>query len=40
MDLALTPVTDDETETMELFQSDAAQAFVARQRPAVAATTG
>lgn len=31
-DLALTPVTDDETETMELFQSDVAQAFVGKQQ--------
>lgn len=36
MDLALTPVTDDETETMELFQSDAAQSWVARQREVTA----
>jgi hypothetical protein len=28
MDLALTPVSDDETETREMFQSEAAQAFV------------
>jgi hypothetical protein len=32
MDLALTPVTDDETETRELFQSEVAQAFVGKQR--------
>ena len=30
-DLALTPVTDDETETLELFHSDAARDFVALQ---------
>ena len=30
MDLALTPVTDDEVETMEMFQSAGAQAFVGR----------
>ena len=29
-DLALTPVTDDEVETMEMFQSAEAQAFVGR----------
>jgi hypothetical protein len=29
-DLALTPVTDDEVETMEMFQSAGAQAFVGR----------
>jgi radical SAM superfamily enzyme YgiQ (UPF0313 family) len=33
-DLALTPVTDDETETRELFQSDAAQSYVAKTRRA------
>ncbi len=32
MDLALTPVFDDEVETRELFQTAAAQAFVARER--------
>ena len=32
MDLALTPVTDDETETLELFHSEAAHAFVEKQR--------
>jgi hypothetical protein len=38
-DLALEAVTDDEEhETRELFQSDAAQTFVARQRPAVNAS--
>ena len=31
-DLAMTPVTDDETETRELFQTDAAQAFVGQQQ--------
>jgi radical SAM superfamily enzyme YgiQ (UPF0313 family) len=37
-DLALEAVTDDEEhETRELFQSDAAQTFVARQRPAASA---
>src|SRR5438270_2999415 len=32
MDMALTPVTDDEVETMELFKSDVAQAFVTKIR--------
>jgi radical SAM superfamily enzyme YgiQ (UPF0313 family) len=32
MDLSLTPVTDDEIETRELFQSEVAQAYVGRQR--------
>ena len=32
MDLALTPVADDETETRELFQSEVAQAYVGRQQ--------
>jgi radical SAM superfamily enzyme YgiQ (UPF0313 family) len=32
MDLALTPVLDDETATRELFQSDAAQAFVRKEQ--------
>lgn len=32
MDVALTPVTDSETETHELFQTPAAQQFVARER--------
>ena len=32
MDVALTPVADDETETHELFQSKAAQTYVARGR--------
>ena len=32
MDLALTPVMDDETETRELFQSKVAQAYVGRQQ--------
>ena len=31
-DLALTPVTDDETETRELFNTVAAQAYVGQQR--------
>jgi radical SAM superfamily enzyme YgiQ (UPF0313 family) len=39
MDLALTPVTDDETETRELFQSEAAQTYVAKHRPAVSAVS-
>ena len=32
MDLALTPVTDDEMETREMFQSEVAQAYVGKQR--------
>ena len=32
MDLALTPVADDETETRELFQSEVAHAYVVRQQ--------
>jgi hypothetical protein len=32
MDLALSPVVDDETESRELFQSDAAQAYVKQER--------
>jgi radical SAM superfamily enzyme YgiQ (UPF0313 family) len=32
IDLALTPVMDDETETMELFQSEVAQAYVGQQQ--------
>jgi radical SAM superfamily enzyme YgiQ (UPF0313 family) len=32
MDLALTPVMDDETETMEMFQSEVAQAYVGQQQ--------
>jgi radical SAM superfamily enzyme YgiQ (UPF0313 family) len=43
MDLALTPVTDAEVDTLELFHhTDAAEAFVARERKpaAVAATVG
>jgi radical SAM superfamily enzyme YgiQ (UPF0313 family) len=32
MDLALTPVTDDETESREMFQSEVAQAYVGRQQ--------
>ena len=32
MDLAITPVTDDEVETRELFKSDVAQAFVTKIR--------
>jgi hypothetical protein len=32
MDLALTPVTDDEVETHELFASQAAQAYVGQER--------
>ena len=32
MDLALTPVNDEETATRELFQSDAAQAFVRKEQ--------
>jgi hypothetical protein len=32
-DLALSPVTDEELDTMELFQSPAAEAYVARVRP-------
>jgi radical SAM superfamily enzyme YgiQ (UPF0313 family) len=32
MDLALSPVVDDETETRELFQSDAAQAYVRQEK--------
>lgn len=41
-DLALTPVTDDELDTLELFHhTEAAESFVARERrPALAATTG
>jgi hypothetical protein len=31
-DLAMTPVTDDETQTRELFNTEAAQAFVGQQR--------
>jgi radical SAM superfamily enzyme YgiQ (UPF0313 family) len=31
-DLALSPVTDEETETREMFQSDAAQAYIASQQ--------
>jgi hypothetical protein len=31
-DLAMTPVTDNETETHELFQTDAAQAYVAQAK--------
>jgi hypothetical protein len=31
-DLAMTPVTEDETETRELFNSDAAQGFVSQER--------
>jgi hypothetical protein len=31
-DLALSPVTDDENETRELFQSDAAQAYVRQEK--------
>jgi hypothetical protein len=31
-DLAMTPVTDGETETHALFQSEAAQAYVGQQR--------
>jgi hypothetical protein len=31
-DLALSPVTDDETETMEMFQSDVARIYVAKVR--------
>jgi hypothetical protein len=31
-DFAITPVTDDEVETRELFQTEAAQAYVGRQR--------
>ncbi len=39
MDLALTPVTDAEIDTLELFHhTDAAEAYVARERPRVAAT--
>ena len=37
MDIALTPVTDDELETHELFASVAAQTYVAKNRPATAA---
>ena len=32
MDLALSPVADDETESRELFQSDAAQAYVRQEQ--------
>jgi hypothetical protein len=32
MDLALSPVADDETETRELFQSDVAQAYVRQEK--------
>ena len=32
MDLALTPVTDDEVETHELFRSQAAQAYVGQEQ--------
>ena len=32
MDIALTPVRDDETETLEMFQTDVAQAFVGHQQ--------
>ena len=32
MDLALSPVVDDETESRELFQSDAAQAYVRQEQ--------
>jgi hypothetical protein len=32
MDLALSPVADDEAETLELFQSDVAQAYVRQER--------
>ena len=31
MDLALTPVADDEAETHELFRTDAAQAYVGQE---------
>ena len=32
MDLALTPVADDETETLEMFNNAGAQAFVSQRR--------
>jgi hypothetical protein len=32
MDLALTPVTDDEVETHELFRSEAAQNYVGQEQ--------
>ena len=35
-DLAITPVTDDEVETRELFESPAAQSYVARRRQSMA----
>jgi hypothetical protein len=38
-DCALTPVTDDEVETRELFQSDAAQAYLAEQQRLARART-
>jgi radical SAM superfamily enzyme YgiQ (UPF0313 family) len=38
MDIALTPVNDDDVENLELFHSDAAQSYVAKNRPAAAAT--
>ena len=41
MDLALTPVTDAEIDTLELFHhTEAAEAYVARERPKVAASVG
>jgi hypothetical protein len=32
MDQALTPVADDETETLEMFRNEKAQAFVSQRR--------
>ncbi len=40
MDLALTPVTDDETETRELFQSEVAQAYVGQRQRLAKITRG
>ncbi|HZE13235.1 MAG TPA: hypothetical protein VE086_05720, partial [Chthoniobacterales bacterium] len=38
-DLALTPVTDEEVETLEIFHTHSAPAFVAQEQKRVAAST-